>query len=216
MDFSRPPIPPVTLEELKSKLRLMLGATTRDTKLEYTVVEISQFKIIGIYTRFGDMSSFTIDLMSGIPRRFIDHDLSSVLIRIKEDFERFSRTSYKYTSPFEHHTRQTMFYSLVQIHFRILETVQSATAQVPDIFTQLNQPQNLFQPQTSPELAPLVSPPLPFQFLPPLHPISQGQQAPQQNTKDQSVSSLQEALGFLSSPPKKRRSETFTKSESTK
>ena len=69
MDFSRSPIPPVTLEELKTKLKLMLGATTRDTKLEYTVLEISQqFKIIGVYTRFFDMSSFTIDLMSGIPR----------------------------------------------------------------------------------------------------------------------------------------------------
>ena len=121
MDLSRSPIPHVTLEELKTKLKLMLGATTRDTKLEYTALEISQqFKIIGVYTRFFDMSSFTIDLMSGIPRQFIDKDLSPLLIRVKEDFQRFSRTSYQYTSPFEHHTTQTMFYSLLQIHFRVL------------------------------------------------------------------------------------------------
>ena len=206
MDF-RPPIPPVTLQELKTKLKLMLGATTRDTKLEYTVVEISQqFKIIGVYTKNFDMSSFTIDLMSGIPRRFIDKDLSPVLIRLKEDFQRFTRTSYQYTSPFEHHTTQTMFYSLFQIHFRILETVQPATAQVPNIFTHSNPLTNLFQPQTQPDLAPLFPPQLPFPFLPPLHPISQEQQA-----RDRQPSSLQETLGLLSPTPKRRRSETSTK-----
>lgn len=210
MDFSRPPIPPVTLEELKTKLKLMLGATTRDTKLEYTVVEISQqFKIIGVYTRFFDMSSFTIDLMSGIPRRFIDKDLSSLLIRVKEDFQRFTRTSYQYTSPFEHHTTQTMFYSLVQIHFRILETVQPATAQVPNIFPQTSQLPNLFQPQTPSDLAPLFPPPLPFPFFPPLDPFSRPQ-VPQPN-KDRPVPSLQETLGLLPPDPKRRRSETSSK-----
>ena len=110
------------------------------------------------------MSSFTIDLMSGIPRQFIDKDLSPLLIRVKEDFQRFSRTNYQYTSPFEHHTTQTMFYSLLQIHFRVLETVQPATAQIPNIFSQSNPLQNLVQPQTPSDLTPLLPPPLLFPF----------------------------------------------------
>ena len=208
MDFSRSPIPPVTLEELKTKLKLMLGATTRDTKLEYTVLEISQqFKIIGVYTRFFDMSSSTIDLMSGIPRQFIDKDLSPLLIRVKEDFQRFSRTSYQYTSPFEHHTTQTMFYSLLPIHFRVLETVQPATAQIPNIFPQSNPPPNLFQPQTPSDLTPLLPPPLPLPFFPPLDQF-QGPQVPQQS---KGRPSLQETLGLLPPDPKRRRSETSTK-----
>ena len=41
-------IPPVTLEEFRFKFKLTLGKMKKDTKIEYSVVQLhNQFKVVG-------------------------------------------------------------------------------------------------------------------------------------------------------------------------
>ena len=45
-------IPPVTLEEFKFKFKLTLGKMKKDTKIEYSVVQLhNQFKVVGLITK---------------------------------------------------------------------------------------------------------------------------------------------------------------------
>ena len=182
MDSS--PLPPVTLEELKTKLKLMLGATTKDIRLEFAVVEIAhQFKIIAIYTKQADRSTFTIDLVPGIPRRFIDGDLPNLLIRLRENFQRFTTTSYRYTTPFEYHTTQTVFYSLVQVHFKIQDTVPPPLPLYPHLLDQSHQLHIPPQPQHDTPDFPFLIPPQP-PLLQPLDPLPHVSQNIQPNADD--------------------------------
>ena len=45
-------IPPVTLEEFRFKFKLTLGKMKKDTKIEYSVVQLhNQFKVVGLITK---------------------------------------------------------------------------------------------------------------------------------------------------------------------
>ena len=162
----RASIVPVSLPELKARLRDILAQITTDCQIDYTVVEmLHQFKFTGSFLKGPDRAHITIDFPQGIPRRFIDKDLCCLLKNIKENFHIFSRSSYKYTTPFEHHTTQTIFYSLTQVNFRIVETVLPQPQPNPLLFNQINQmnqPPYPFQPnQNIPPPQPLVPPQLP-------------------------------------------------------
>ena len=163
---------PVTLDELRMKFKLTLGVMKRGTKIEYTVVKLNnQFKITGIITLPPDVSTFTIDLTPDIPRRFIDADLLSLVYAIKDRFYKFQRNSYKYTTPFENHISQTVFYFMAQLNFRVLDTVSYITQAHANLHQQKD-PSLSFQ-QENPFQHPKEQQPKSMQLLIPQPDISQ-------------------------------------------
>ena len=61
-------LPPVTLEEFKVKFQLTIGKMKKDTKIEYSIVQLrNQFKVVGLLTEFPYISTFTIDFTPDIP-----------------------------------------------------------------------------------------------------------------------------------------------------
>ena len=80
-------IPPVTLEEFKFKFKLTLGKMKKDTKIEYSVVQLhNQFKVVGLVTKSPYISTFTIDFAPDIPRRFVECDMPALVLSIKNNF----------------------------------------------------------------------------------------------------------------------------------
>ena len=83
-------IPPVTLEEFRFKFKLTLGKMKKDTKIEYSVVQLhNQFKVVGLITKSPFISTFTIDFSPDIPRRFVDCDMPALVLSIKNNFYSF-------------------------------------------------------------------------------------------------------------------------------
>ena len=80
-------IPPVTLEEFRFKFKLTLGKMKKDTKIEYSVVQLhNQFKVVGLITKSPYISTFTIDFAPDIPRRFVECDMPALVLSIKTIF----------------------------------------------------------------------------------------------------------------------------------
>ena len=129
---------PITLDEIRPQLKAMFLPLNNDMEVKYTLVHINnQFKIVGTFTSSGHISTFTLDLQQNIPRQFIYEDLHNIIKYMKHSFQDFLATSHKYTTPFYHHTHNTIFYYLNQIHYRILETLAQIQQSYPHIVNQL-------------------------------------------------------------------------------
>ena len=60
-----PFVPPVTLDEFRIKFKLTVGKMKKDTKIEYSIVQLhNQFKVVGLLTKSPYISTFTIDFYS--------------------------------------------------------------------------------------------------------------------------------------------------------
>ena len=117
-------IPPVTLDEFRIKFKLTVGKMKKDTKIEYSIVQLhNQFKVVGLFTKSPYISTFTIDFTPDVPRRFVDGELPALVLSIKNSFYSFMQSSHTYASPYGNHTEQTVFYYLVQMHIKIMDTV---------------------------------------------------------------------------------------------
>ena len=117
-------IPPVTLEEFRFKFKLTLGKMKKDTKIEYSVVQLhNQFKVVGLITKSPFISTFTIDFAPDIPRRFVECDMPALVLSIKNNFYAFMQSSHNYATPYGNHTEQTVFFYLVQMHIKIMDTI---------------------------------------------------------------------------------------------
>ena len=137
---------PITLDEIRPQLKAMFLPLNNDVEVKYTLVHINnQFKIVGTFTSSGHISTFTLDLQQNIPRQFIYEDLHNIIKYMKHSFQDFLATSHKYTTPFYHHTHNTIFYYLNQIHYRILETLAQIQQSYPHVVDQL-----VTQPATQP------------------------------------------------------------------
>ena len=129
---------PITLDEIRPQLKAMFLPLNNDMEVKYTLVHINnQFKIVGTFTSSAHISTFTLDLQQNIPRQFIYEDLHNIIKYMKHSFQDFLATSHKYTTPFYHHTHNTIFYYLNQIHYRILETLAQIQQSYPHIVDQL-------------------------------------------------------------------------------
>ena len=203
---------PATIEDIRVKLRLIL-TPLESTTLEYSVIETVsfQFKILGIYSRDTDKASFTIDLIPGITKVFVYRDLPFLMRKIRQDFEQFITTTFPYSSPFEYHTTQTVFFNLVQIHFRIADTVlPPSTSSVPTpVHTIPSHAQHSSQPRPPPPSPNIVRTPQFFprtSFLPQTSslPINMQRQRPpiQMDTSspDQDIAEI-----FVCNAPKRKR-----------
>ena len=127
---------PVTLDEFKIKFKLTIGKMKKDTKIEYSVVQLNnQFKVVGLFTKTPYISTFTIDFTPDIPRRFVDCDLPALVLSIKNSFYSFMQSSQSYTTPYGHRTEQTVFYYVVQMHIKVLETINYTPQQHDPFFT---------------------------------------------------------------------------------
>ena len=152
---------PVTGSELSANFKHMIGTMRRGAKANYSVVCLhNQIKIIGIFQQYPDISSYTIDLTPDIARRFVENDLPSVVVSMKERFYKFARTSYKYTTPFEHHTAQTVFYIMTHTSIKILETVSCQQATRPSLleFATTQTTQDQMQEQDEIPTPPILGP----------------------------------------------------------
>ena len=117
-------IPPVTLEEFRFKFKLTLGKMKKDTKIEYSVVQLhNQFKVVGLITKFPYISTFTIDFAPDIPRRFVECDMPALVLSVKNSFYAFMQSTHNYATPYGNQTEQTVFFYLVQMHIKIMDTI---------------------------------------------------------------------------------------------
>ena len=102
--------PTVTLEEFRFKFKLTLGKMKKDTKIEYSVVQLhNKFKVVGLITKSPFISTFTINFTPDIPRRFVDCDMPALVLSIKNNFYSFMQSSHSYSKPYGNHTEQTVF-----------------------------------------------------------------------------------------------------------
>ena len=207
---------PATLQDIQLKFRLIL-TPLESTILEYSLIETLpfQFKILGIYSRGTDKASFTIDLIPGINKTFVYRDLPFLITKIRRDFEQFNTTTSPYSSPFEYHTTQTIFFNLVQIHFRIVDKVLPPTPSFSTPVQHLNRQRppppspNLLRP---PSFIPRTS------FLPQTSslPINMQRQRPplQINTSPPSPPEQDISEIYFCKSPKRKRAATSIKIES--
>ena len=153
-----------TLEEIKGRLKIILTPLP-NIRLDYTVTEPnpSQFKIFGIYSKDTDKASFTIDLIPGTTKLFVARDLQFLFNKIIHNFQHFTTTNFHYSSPFEYYTTQTIFYNLVQIHFRSTDTV------LPPSPPPFPPPAHTSQSILAHLLQPKYPPPRPSPYIPRTH-----------------------------------------------
>ena len=131
-------IPPVTLDEFRFKFKLTLGKMKKDTKIEYSVVQLhNQFKVVGLITKSPFISTFTIDFSPDIPRRFVECDMPALVLSIKNNFYAFMQSSHNYATPYGNHTEQTVFFYLVQMHIKIMDTINYVPQQQAHSLIQL-------------------------------------------------------------------------------
>ena len=158
-------VPPVTLDEFRIKFKLTVGKMKKDTKIEYSIVQLhNQFKVVGLLTKSPYISTFTIDFTPDIARRFVDCDLPALVLTIKNSFYSFMQSSHNYTTPYGHHTEQTVFYYLVQMHIKILETITYIPQHQAPFYNSLG-----VSPSLLPEHSnyPVPQPPTLTQLMPP-------------------------------------------------
>ena len=157
-------VPPVTLDEFRIKFKLTIGKMKKDTKIEYSIVQLhNQFKVVGLLTKSPYISTFTIDFTPDIARRFVDCELPALVLSIKNSFYSFMQSSHSYTTPYGHHTEQTVFYYLVQMNIKILETVNYIPQQAP-FFNSIGVSPSLLPEHTA---YPMPQPPTLTQLMPP-------------------------------------------------
>ena len=160
-------IPPVTLEEFKFKFKLTLGKMKKDTKIEYSVVQLhNQFKVVGLITKCPYIATFTIDFAPDIPRRFVECDMPALVLSIKNNFYAFMQSSHNYATPYGNHTEQTVFFYLVQMHIKIMDTISYVPQQQNQFLNSVGVSPLLLPEHTTfpapPTLAQLLPPPPPF------------------------------------------------------
>ena len=161
--------PPVTLDEFRIKFKLTVGKMKKDTKIEYSIVQLhNQFKVVGLLTKSPYISTFTIDFTPDIARRFVDCELPALVLSIKNSFYSFMQSSHSYTTPYGHHTEQTVFYYLVQMHIKILETVNYIPQQQAPFFNTIGVSPSLLPEHTNYSMP---QPPTLTQLMPPPPPI---------------------------------------------
>ena len=161
--------PPVTLDEFRIKFKLTVGKMKKDTKIEYSIVQLhNQFKVVGLLTKSPYISTFTIDFTPDIVRRFVDCELPTLVLSIKNSFYSFMQSSHSYTTPYGHHTEQTVFYYLVQMHIKILETVNYIPQQQAPFFNTIGVSPSLLPEHTNYSMP---QPPTLTQLMPPPPPI---------------------------------------------
>ena len=162
-------IPPVTLEEFRFKFKLTLGKMKKDTKIEYSVVQLhNQFKVVGLITKSPFISTFTIDFSPDIPRRFFDCDIPALVLSIKNNFYSFMQSSHSYATPYGNHTEQTVFFYLVQMHIKIVDTINYVPQQQAQFLNSVGVTPSLLPEHT---IFPAPQPPTLAQLLPPLPPF---------------------------------------------
>ena len=160
-------IPPVTLEEFKFKFKLPLGKMKKDTKIEYSVVQLhNQFKVVGLITKSPYISTFTIDFAPDIPRRFVECDMPALVLSIKNNFYAFMQSSHNYATPYGNHTEQTVFFYLVQMHIKIMDTISYVPQQQNQFLNSVG-----VSPLLLPEHTTFPAPPTLAQLLPPPPPL---------------------------------------------
>ena len=158
-------LPPVSLEEFRIKFKLTVGKMKKDTKIEYSVVQLhNQFKVVGIITKSPYISTFTIDFTPDVPRRFVDCELPALVLSIKNSFYSFMQSSHSHATPYGNHTEQTVFYYLVQMHIKIMDTVNYIPQQQAQFFNSVGVsptllPEHTTYPIQSPILSQLMPPP---------------------------------------------------------
>ena len=162
-------LPPVTLEKFRVKFKLTIGKMKKDTKIEYSVVQLhNQFKVVGLITKSPYISTFTIDFTPDIPRRFVDCDMPALVLSIKNSFYSFMQSSHSYATPYENHTEQTVFYYLVQMHIKILDTVNYIPQQQVQFLSSVGVSPSLLPEHTT---YPILQPPTLSQLMPPPPPL---------------------------------------------
>ena len=162
-------IPPVTLEEFRFKFKLTLGKMKKDTKIEYSVVQLhNQFKVVGLITKSPFISTVTIDFSPNIPRRFVDCDMPALVLSIKNNFYSFMQSSHSYATPYGNHTEQTVFFYLVQMHIKIMDTINYVPQQQAQFLNSVGVTPPLLPEHT---IIPAPQPPTLAQLLPPLPPL---------------------------------------------
>ena len=160
-------IPPVTLEEFKFKFKLTLGKMKKDTKIEYSVVQLhNQFKVVGLITKSPYISTFTIDFAPDIPRRFVECDMPALVLSIKNNFYAFMQSSHNYATPYGNHTEQTVFFYLVQMHIKIMDTISYVPQQQNQFLNSVG-----VSPLLLPEHTTFPAPSTLAQLLPPPPPL---------------------------------------------
>ena len=162
-------IPPVTFEEFRFQFKLTLGKMKKDTKIEYSVVQLhNQFKVVGLITKSPFISTFTIDFTPDIPRRFVDCDMPALVLSIKNNFYSFMQSSHTYATPYGNHTEQTVFYYLVQMNIKIMDTINYIPQQQTQFLSSVG-----VSPSLLPEHAiyPVPQPPTLTQLMPPPPPL---------------------------------------------
>ena len=161
--------PPVTLDDFRVKFKLTIGKMKKDTKIEYSIVQLhNQSKVVGLLTKSPYICTFTIDFTPDIPRRFVDCELPALVLSIKNSFYSFMQSSHSYTTPYGHHTEQTVFYYLVQMHIKILETVNYIPPQQAQFFNSIGVSPSLLPEHTT---FPMPQPPILTQLMPPQTPL---------------------------------------------
>ena len=162
-------IPPVTLEEFRFKFKLTLGKMKKDTKTEYSVVQLhNQFKVVGLITKSPFISTFTIDFTPDIPRRFVDSDMPALVLSIKNNFYSFMQSSHSYDTPYGNHTEQTVFYYLAQMHIKIMDTISYIPQQQAQFLNSVGVSPSLLPEHT---IYPIPQPPTLTQLMPPPPPL---------------------------------------------
>ena len=155
-------LPPVTLEEFRVKFKLTIGKMKKDTKREYSVVQLhNQFKVVGLITKSPYISTFTIDFTP-------DCDMPALVLSIKNSFYSFMQSSHSYATPYGNHTEQTVFYYLVQMHIKILDTVNYILQQQAQFLSSIGVSSSLLPEHTT---YPILQPPTLSQLMPPPPPL---------------------------------------------
>ena len=162
-------MPPVTLDEFKIKFKLTLGKMKKDTKIEHSVVQLhNQFKVVGLITKSPFILTFTIDFTPDIPRRFVDCDMPALVLSVKNNFYSFMQSSHSYATPYGNHTEQTVFYYLVQMHIKIIDTINYIPQQQAQFLSSVGVSPSLLPEHT---LFPMPQPPTLTQLMPPPPPL---------------------------------------------
>ena len=94
-------LPPITLEELQLRVKRHFGFMPAGVICQYNILPLHDFfKLVGYMAKENNYSTFIIDLTPNIPRQFLDCELNPLLVIVKANFDRFTRTSRVYNTPF--------------------------------------------------------------------------------------------------------------------
>ena len=82
--------------------------------------------------------------------------MPALVLSIKNSFYSFIQSSHSYTTPYGNHTEQTVFYYLVQMHIKILDTVNYIPQQQAQFLSSVGVSPSLLPEHTT---CPILQPP---------------------------------------------------------